>query len=169
MPLNSKTLQQKIPSPSLQTKPPVPPLPKRYKGKVLWYSARKRYGFIVSEDTNEELFLHKGNVLNESELKNGDVVTFIITPPVRKENKSKIAREVQLVQAGNGLKMGEKICENGEKKNGNGENELKSTGFDRIYCFDQVKGENGWEMVRNRNFDFGLMRLWLKLTERFCV
>jgi CspA family cold shock protein len=59
------------------------PLPKQ-RGEVKWYNARKRYGFIVSEE-GEEVFFHQQQVFNEDEARpaSGQPVRFHIHYPIK--------------------------------------------------------------------------------------
>jgi len=54
-------------------------------GSVKWFNNAKGYGFIVSEDFNEDLFIHYSaiNVEGYKTLKAGQTVTFDIEPGER--------------------------------------------------------------------------------------
>ena len=45
------------------------------KGKVKWFDAAKGYGFIQSED-GEEVYVHRNDIANNEELKEGQAVEF---------------------------------------------------------------------------------------------
>ncbi|MGO3740309.1 cold shock domain-containing protein [Marinomonas foliarum] len=54
-------------------------------GSVKWFNNAKGYGFIVSEDFNEDLFIHYSaiNVEGYKTLKAGQAVTFDVEPGER--------------------------------------------------------------------------------------
>lgn len=54
-------------------------------GSVKWFNNAKGYGFIVSEDFNEDLFIHYSaiNVEGYKTLKAGQTVTFDVEPGER--------------------------------------------------------------------------------------
>ena len=70
------------------------PLPKQ-RGKVKWFSSRKRYGFIVAGE-GEEIFFHQHQILGDdkSEAHQGQVVRF----HVRYSDKGPEALNVELGQ-----------------------------------------------------------------------
>ena len=53
-----------------------------HQGSVKWFNNAKGYGFIVSEEFNEDLFIHYSaiNVEGYKTLKAGQVVTFGVEP-----------------------------------------------------------------------------------------
>jgi CspA family cold shock protein len=66
------------------------------KGKVKWFNAEKGFGFIVSEETGKDIFVHF-SVINQDGYKalaEGDVVTYDVKKTDRGEqaiNVSKIS------------------------------------------------------------------------------
>lgn len=54
-------------------------------GSVKWFNNAKGYGFIVSEDFNEDLFIHYSaiNIEGYKTLKAGQAVTFDVEPGER--------------------------------------------------------------------------------------
>lgn len=44
------------------------------KGKVKFYNNKKRFGFIVDDDTSKEYFVHASGLIDQ--VKEGDEVTF---------------------------------------------------------------------------------------------
>jgi len=44
------------------------------KGKVKFYNNKKRFGFIVDDDTQKEYFVHASGLIDQ--VKEGDEVTF---------------------------------------------------------------------------------------------
>lgn len=58
------------------------------KGQVLWFDTTKGYGFIKKEDTNEDVFFHATNVLEERHLQQNDLVEFEIIPGKDKKKQA---------------------------------------------------------------------------------
>ncbi|MEP0072909.1 MAG: cold shock domain-containing protein [Marinomonas sp.] len=56
-----------------------------HQGSVKWFNNAKGYGFIVSEDFDEDLFIHYSaiNVEGYKTLKAGQTVTFSVEPGER--------------------------------------------------------------------------------------
>ncbi|NLQ16686.1 cold shock domain-containing protein [Marinomonas sp. M1K-6] len=56
-----------------------------HQGSVKWFNNAKGYGFIVSEEFNEDLFIHYSaiNVEGYKTLKAGQTVTFDVEPGER--------------------------------------------------------------------------------------
>lgn len=56
-----------------------------HQGSVKWFNNAKGYGFIVSEDFDEDLFIHYSaiNVEGYKTLKAGQIVTFATEPGER--------------------------------------------------------------------------------------
>lgn len=80
-------------------------------GSVKWFNNAKGYGFIVSEDFNEDLFIHYSaiNVEGYKTLKAGQAVTFETEPgerglhaidinPIISQQKEEIQEENQNTQ-----------------------------------------------------------------------
>ena len=67
-----------------------------FKGKVKWFNAEKGFGFIVSEETGKDIFVHF-SVINQDGYKalaEGDVVTYELKETERGQqavNVSKIS------------------------------------------------------------------------------
>ena len=53
------------------------PAPERERGLVMWYSARKRYGFITPR-SGPELFAHRSRFEDVGRLRQGDLVEFSV-------------------------------------------------------------------------------------------
>ncbi len=51
------------------------------KGTVKWFNSQKGFGFITSEDTNEDIFVHFSGIATEGfkSLEDGQAVTFETT------------------------------------------------------------------------------------------
>ena len=61
-----------------------------YKGTVKFYNETKGYGFIVEEDTGQEVFVHVTGLIDQ--VRNGDTVTF----ETKRGKKGMTAVEVKL-------------------------------------------------------------------------
>ena len=61
-----------------------------YKGTVKFYNETKGYGFIVEEETNQEVFVHVTGLIDK--VRNGDTVTF----ETKRGKKGMTAVEVKL-------------------------------------------------------------------------
>lgn len=61
-----------------------------YKGTVKFFNETKGYGFIVEEDTNQEVFVHVTGLIDK--VRNGDTVTF----ETKRGKKGMTAVEVKL-------------------------------------------------------------------------
>ena len=61
-----------------------------YKGTVKFYHESKGFGFIVEENTNQEVFVHTTGLLDK--IRNGDAVTF----ETKRGKKGMTAVEVKL-------------------------------------------------------------------------
>ena len=70
-----------------------------FKGKVKWFNAEKGFGFIVSEETGKDIFVHF-SVINQDGYKalaEGDLVTYDVKESERGQqavNVSKISAEL---------------------------------------------------------------------------
>ena len=61
-----------------------------YKGTVKFYNETKGYGFIVEEDTGQEVFVHVTGLIDQ--VRNGNTVTF----ETKRGKKGMTAVEVKL-------------------------------------------------------------------------
>jgi CspA family cold shock protein len=61
-----------------------------YKGTVKFYNETKGYGFIVEEETSQEVFVHVNGLIDK--VRNGDAVTF----ETKRGKKGMTAVEVKL-------------------------------------------------------------------------
>ncbi|GAB3481381.1 cold shock domain-containing protein [Marinomonas epiphytica] len=68
-----------------------------HRGSVKWFNNAKGYGFIVSEDFNEDLFIHYSaiNVEGYKTLKAGQTVSFNVEPGNRGLHAIDITPEVK--------------------------------------------------------------------------
>lgn len=67
----------------------------RMTGKVKWFNADKRFGFITPDDgTSADLFVHKTALIGVDTLNDGDKVSYVIEPSERGPK----AKDVSLVE-----------------------------------------------------------------------
>ncbi|HET6243655.1 MAG: cold shock domain-containing protein [Bacteroidetes bacterium] len=59
-------------------------------GKVKFYNETKGFGFIVADDTNEEIFVHASGLLDE--IRQNDEVSFDITEGKKGVNAINVKR-----------------------------------------------------------------------------
>ena len=69
----------------------------RERGLVKWYSARKKYGFIVRAD-QPEIFAHRSQLQGAGRLHDGDLVEF----GVQDSEKGPVAIQIRVVETGLG-------------------------------------------------------------------
>jgi CspA family cold shock protein len=62
-------------------------------GIVKWFNKNKGHGFITSEDSKSDIFLHHANIIGEGykNFDNGDKVLFIL----ENSDKGLIAKEIE--------------------------------------------------------------------------
>ena len=64
------------------------------KGKVKWFNAEKGFGFIVSEETGKDIFVHFSAINQEGykALAEGDVVTYEVKTTDRGEQAVNVSK-----------------------------------------------------------------------------
>jgi cold shock protein len=60
-------------------------------GKVKFFNERKGFGFIVSEETNEDIFVHVSGLIDK--VRENDQVTFDITEDKRGKKAINVKKE----------------------------------------------------------------------------
>ena len=67
------------------------------KGKVKWFNAEKGFGFIVSEETGKDIFVHFSAINQEGykSLAEGDVVSYEIKETERGQQAINVSKVVE--------------------------------------------------------------------------
>lgn len=67
------------------------------KGKVKWFNAEKGFGFIVSEETGKDIFVHFSAINQEGykSLAEGDVVSYEIKDTERGQQAINVSKIVE--------------------------------------------------------------------------
>ena len=67
------------------------------KGKVKWFNAEKGFGFVVSEETGKDIFVHFSAINQEGykQLAEGDVVTYEIKETDRGQQAINVTKVAQ--------------------------------------------------------------------------
>jgi CspA family cold shock protein len=64
-------------------------------GTVKWFNKKKGIGFIISEETNGDIFIHYSNIIGEGykNLEEGDAITFLLED----SDKGFIGKEIKKI------------------------------------------------------------------------